>query len=77
MIPLMHKDDAGMRSHYQTIHLRISPTRRAEDEVVDRAWCLGRRASANHRIGERGTRTLKEMGHDVDNPGGGMTYDSV
>ncbi len=67
MIPLMHKDDVGQRSHYQTIHLNI-PDAPAEDEVV---IALGASVGGHphHRIGNR-YLDLKEMGGDVDNPAG-------
>jgi hypothetical protein len=67
MIPLMDKDDAGRRSHYQTIHLTV-PDAPAEDEVI---VALGASIGGhpNHRIGNR-YEDLKEMGHDVDNPAG-------
>lgn len=67
VIPLMHKDDGGLRSHYQTIHLSI-PDAPAEDEVI---VALGASIGGhpNHRIGNR-YEDLREMGHDVDNPAG-------
>ena len=67
MIPLMHKDDAGQRSHYQTIHTTI-PDAPADDEVV---IALGASIGGHplHRIGNR-YDDLREMGHDVDNPAG-------
>ena len=67
MIPLMHKDDGGLRSHYQTIHLTI-PDAPADDEIV---VALGASVGGhpNHRIGNRYS-DLKEMGRDVDNPAG-------
>ncbi len=67
MIPLMHKDDGGLRSHYQTIHLTV-PDAPAEDEIL---VALGASVGGhpNHRIGNR-YDDLKEMGHDVDNPAG-------
>ncbi|MCG6904084.1 MAG: amino acid synthesis family protein [Rhodobacter sp.] len=67
MIPLMHKDDGGLRSHYQTIHLNV-PDAPAEDEII---VCLGASVGGhpNHRIGNR-YDDLREMGHDVDNPAG-------
>ena len=67
MIPLMHKDDGGMRSHYQTIHLNV-PDAPADDEII---VALGASIGGhpNHRIGNR-YEDLKEMGHDVDNPAG-------
>ena len=65
MIPLMHKDDGGLRSHYQTIHLTI-PDAPAEDEIV---IALGASVGGhpNHRIGNR-YQDLEEMGGDADNP---------
>lgn len=67
MIPLMHKDDGGLRSHYQTIHTSI-PDAPAEDEIV---IALGASIGGhpNHRIGNRYS-DLEEMGRDVDNPAG-------
>ncbi len=67
MIPLMHKDDGGKRSHYQTIHLTV-PDAPADDEIL---VALGASIGGhpNHRIGDR-YEDLKEMGHDVDNPAG-------
>ena len=67
MIPLMHKDDGGMRSHYQTIHT-VVPDAPAEDEII---VALGASIGGhpNHRIGDR-YEDLKDMGHDVDNPAG-------
>lgn len=67
VIPLMHKDDGGMRSHYQTIHTVI-PDAPAEDEIV---VALGASIGGhpNHRIGNR-YEDLREMGHDLDNPAG-------
>ena len=67
MIPLMHKDDGGMRSHYQTIHTTV-PDAPAEDEIL-----IGLGASIGghplHRIGNR-YDDLRDMGRDVDNPAG-------
>ena len=67
MIPLMHKDDGGLRSHYQTIHLTI-PDAPADDEIV---VALGASIGGhpNHRIGNRYS-DLEEMGRSVDNPAG-------
>ena len=67
VIPLMHKHDGGLRSHYQTIHLSL-PDAPAEDEVV---VALGASLGGhpNHRIGNR-YQDLEEMGGDVDNPAG-------
>jgi hypothetical protein len=67
MIPLMDKDDAGRRSHYQTIHT-VVPDAPADDEIV---MALGASVGGhpNHRIGDR-YADLREMGHDLDNPAG-------
>ncbi len=67
MIPLMDKDDAGRRSHYQTIHLNV-PDAPADDEII---IALGASVGGHphHRIGNR-YEDLQEMGHDVDNPAG-------
>ena len=67
IIPLTHKDDAGLRSHYQTIHVNV-PDAPADDEII---IALGASVGGhpNHRIGNR-YDDLTEMGHDVDNPAG-------
>lgn len=67
MIPLMDKDDAGRRSHYQTIHVTV-PDAPADDEII---VALGASVGGHphHRIGNR-YEDLKEMGRDVDNPAG-------
>ena len=67
MIPLMHKHDGGMRSHYQTIHLNV-PDAPAEDEII---IALGASVGGHphHRIGNR-YEDLRDMGRDVDNPAG-------
>ena len=67
MIPLMHKDDVGQRSHYQTIHLNV-PDAPADDEII---VALGASIGGNphHRIGNRYI-DLEEMGRDADNPAG-------
>ena len=67
MIPLMHKDDGGRRSHYQTIHVNVQDAP-AEDEII---VALGASVGGHplHRIGDR-YEDLRELGHDVDNPAG-------
>gem|GEM_PF-17384 len=67
MIPLMHKDDLGKRSHYQTIHLNV-PDAPAEDEVI---IALGASVGGHphHRIGNR-YLDIEEMGGDLENPAG-------
>jgi hypothetical protein len=67
MIPLMHKDDGGMRSHYQTIHTTV-PDAPADDEIL---IALGASIGGHplHRIGNCHD-DLRDMGRDVDNPAG-------
>jgi hypothetical protein len=59
MIPLMHKADEGMRSHYLTVHFSI-PDAPAQDEIVVALGAsIGGRP--HHRIGDR-YQDLKELG---------------
>ena len=67
MIPLMHKDDPGRRSHYQTIHTNIPDAPGPDEIVVALGASIG--GHPHHRIGDR-YQDLREMGHDVDNPAG-------
>jgi hypothetical protein len=62
MIPLMHKSDEGMRSHYLTMHFAI-PDAPAEDEIV---VALGASVGGrpHHRIGDR-YQDLKELGDNT------------
>jgi hypothetical protein len=63
MIPLMHKLDEGMRSHYLTVHFAI-PDAPAHDEIVVALGAsIGGRP--HHRIGDR-YQDLKELG-DTNN----------
>ena len=65
MIPLMHKNDAGRRSHYLTIQLSV-PDAPADDEIVVALGAsIGGRP--HHRIGDR-YQDLKDLGHDLENP---------
>lgn len=66
-VPLMHKHDAGMRSHYLTIVFSI-PDAPAHDEIVI-ALGAADGGRPHHRIGDR-YQDLKELGHDHDNPSG-------
>ena len=59
MIPLMHKDDAGMRSHYLTIHFHVSDAPRADEILVALGASIGGRP--HHRIGNRYI-DLEELG---------------
>jgi hypothetical protein len=63
MIPLMHKADEGMRSHYLTIQFAI-PDAPAHDEVVVALGAsIGGRP--HHRIGDR-YQDLKELGSTIN-----------
>jgi hypothetical protein len=63
MIPLMHKADEGMRSHYLTLQFSI-PDAPAHDEIVVALGAsIGGRP--HHRIGDR-YQDLKELG-DTNN----------
>jgi len=67
MIPLMHKHDAGRRSHYQTIHMNVPDAPGPDEVIVALGASIG--GHPHHRIGDR-YQDLKEMGRDVDNPAG-------
>jgi len=59
MIPLMHKADEGMRSHYLTVHFSI-PDAPAHDEIVVALGAsIGGRP--HHRIGDR-YQDIKDLG---------------
>ena len=62
MIPLMHKQDAGMRSHYLTIQFNVADAPRADEIVVCLGASIGGRP--HHRIGNRYI-DLQELG-DTD-----------
>jgi hypothetical protein len=51
MIPLMHKQDEGMRSHYLTIHFSIPDAPGPDEIVVALGASIGGRP--HHRIGDR------------------------
>jgi len=65
MIPLMHKHDAGMRSHYLTIQFAIADAPANNEIVVALGASIGGRP--HHWIGDR-YQDLKELGHDVKKP---------
>ncbi len=67
LIPLMHKEDGGMRSHYLTIQFAISDAPAANEIVIALGASIGGRP--HHRIGDR-YQDLAELGHDVDKPAG-------
>ncbi|MEM7221677.1 MAG: amino acid synthesis family protein [Pseudomonadota bacterium] len=66
-IPLMHKHDAGMRSHYLTVQFSVADAPAPDEIVVALGASIGGRP--HHRIGSR-YEDLKELGHEVDNPAG-------
>lgn len=59
MIPLMHKLDEGMRSHYLTLQFSISDAPAHDEIVVALGASIGGRP--HHRIGDR-YQDLKELG---------------
>ena len=63
LIPLMHKADEGMRSHYLTIQLSINDAPAHDEIVVALGASIGGRP--HHRIGNR-YEDLKELG-DTNN----------
>lgn len=67
VVPLMHKDDSGIRSHYWTVQFAI-PDAPADDEVV---VVLGGATGGrpHHRIGNR-YEDLKDLGKTLENPAG-------
>lgn len=65
MVPLMDKNDAGLRSHYLTIQFSIPDAPRDDEVIVVLGAALSGRP--HHRIGDR-YQDLKDLGHDVDNP---------
>ncbi len=67
MVPLMHKHDAGKRSHYLTIQFAIPDAPAANEIVIVLGASIGGRP--HHRIGDR-YKDLEELGHDADNPAG-------
>jgi hypothetical protein len=58
-IPMMHKDDEGMRSHYLTIQFAINDAPAADEIVVALGASIGGRP--HHRIGDR-YQDLQELG---------------
>ncbi len=61
-IPLMHKIDAGKRSHYLTVHFAIPDAPAPDEIVVALGASIGGRP--HHRIGDR-YQDLKEMGSNT------------
>lgn len=65
LIPLMHKADEGMRSHYLTIQFSINDAPAHDEIVVALGASIGGRP--HHRIGDR-YQDLAELGADLANP---------
>lgn len=59
MVPMMHKHDEGMRSHYLTIQFSIADAPAPDEIVVALGGSIGGRP--HHRIGDR-YQDLKELG---------------
>ena len=58
-IPMMHKNDEGMRSHYLTLQFAINDSPAPDEIVVALGASIGGRP--HHRIGDR-YQDLKELG---------------
>ncbi len=63
MIPLMHKDDEGMRSHYLTIQFAVPDAPGVDEILIALGASIGGRP--HHRIGNR-YQDLEEMGKTRD-----------
>jgi hypothetical protein len=63
LIPLMHKHDAGKRSHYLTVHFSIPDAPASDEVVVALGASIGGRP--HHRIGDR-YQDLKELGSSTN-----------
>ncbi len=59
VVPMMHKNDEGMRSHYLTVQTTIADAPGANEIVVALGASVGGRP--HHRIGDR-YQDLREMG---------------
>lgn len=59
LIPMMHKGDEGMRSHYLTLQFAISDAPAHDEIIVALGASIGGRP--HHRIGDR-YQDLKELG---------------
>lgn len=59
LIPMMHKEDEGMRSHYLTLQFAINDAPAHDEVVVALGASIGGRP--HHRIGDR-YQDLKELG---------------
>ncbi len=59
VIPMMHKDDAGMRSHYLTLQFSVCDAPAPDEIIIALGASIGGRP--HHRIGDR-YQDLKELG---------------
>lgn len=59
VVPMMHKDDEGMRSHYLTVQFSINDAPAPDEIVVALGGSIGGRP--HHRIGDR-YQDIKELG---------------
>lgn len=66
-VPLMHKDDSGIRSHYWTVQFSIPDAPNHDEIVVALGGATGGRP--HHRIGDR-YQDLQDLGKTLDNPAG-------
>jgi hypothetical protein len=67
VVPLMHKDDSGIRSHYLTVQFSIPDAPNQDEVIVALGGATGGRP--HHRIGDR-YQDLRDLGKSVDNPAG-------
>lgn len=59
VVPMMHKNDEGMRSHYLTVQTTIADAPAADELVIALGASIGGRP--HHRIGDR-YQDLRDMG---------------
>lgn len=59
VVPMMHKNDEGMRSHYLTVQFSINDAPASDEIVVAIGGSIGGRP--HHRIGDR-YQDIKELG---------------
>ncbi len=67
VVPLMHKNDSGIRSHYLTVQLSIPDAPNQDEVIVALGGATGGRP--HHRIGDR-YQDLRDLGQSLDNPAG-------
>lgn len=67
VVPLMHKHDSGIRSHYLTVRFSIPDAPGQDEVIVALGGATGGRP--HHRIGDR-YQDLRDLGTALDNPAG-------